>query len=366
MALPQNPLTRIQVRGFRSIREADLEIGPLNVLVGANGAGKSNFISLFTLIHCLAQRELASYVASHGGMNDILYYGLKTTSTLYLKLYLQPNEYECELSADPSGQAYFKFERGSYHDYNANFEMGSGHTESNLTSYKDNSRYVNIRKAIANSMVSWKKYHFHDTGTSARVKQWGNIDNNRELAFDGANLAAYLHRLRSYKDTAVYYHNIVSAIKVMAPYFSDFVINGRSTSTGDQVLLTWRQKNDDRILGPHMFSDGTLRYICMTTLLLGPDTPSVVVLDEPELGLHPRAIALLSEMLRSASAQSRVIVATQSVPLVDQFEPEEVIVVTRREDSTLYERLDSASLSEWLQEYTLGDLLEKNVLEIGF
>jgi predicted ATPase len=114
-----------------------------------------------------------------------------------------------------------------------------------------------------------------------------------------------------------------------------------------------------------VLSDGTLRFICLTTLLLQPKSllPDTLLIDEPELGLHPFAINLLADMLQEAAESKQVIVSTQSVELLNAFQPEDVVVVQREEDASVFKRLDKAALSDWLaDDYSLGELWKRNIL----
>jgi predicted ATPase len=133
------------------------------------------------------------------------------------------------------------------------------------------------------------------------------------------------------------------------------------------IQLEWRQKDSDYpFLASHL-SDGTLRFICLATALLQPSPPATMVFDEPELGLHPFALTLLANLFEVAARRTsqQVIVSTQSAPLVNEFEPEDVIVVERAEGESVFRRLDSAKLSGWLEDYTLGELWQKNVFGGG-
>ncbi|HEX3051727.1 MAG TPA: AAA family ATPase, partial [Aggregatilineaceae bacterium] len=206
---------------------------------------------------------------------------------------------------------------------------------------------------------SWKLYQFHDTSESARVKQTGEIGDNAFLRPDAGNLAAFLFMLQEAHPED--YSRIVKAIQMVAPFFDDFNLRP-SPLNPNKIQLEWREKGSDDYFNASMLSDGTLRFMCMATLLLQPNLPSTILIDEPELGLHPYAITLLTGLLRSAAAQTQVIVATQSVPLVNQFTPEDIVVVDRLAGQSTFRRLEAAEIENWMDEYGLGDLWEKNVI----
>ena len=110
-------------------------------------------------------------------------------------------------------------------------------------------------------------------------------------------------------------------------------------NSNDRIRLRWQQKGSDYPLTPHHLSDGTIRFICLTTALLQPEPPSTIILDEPEPGLHPYAIEILAELIKSSSKRMQVIVSTQSPSLVDYFEPEEIVVVNRKDGASNFKRL---------------------------
>jgi predicted ATPase len=352
-------LNKIELRGFKSIREMNLSLTQINTLIGANGAGKTNFISFFRLLGAVVDRRLQDFVARSGGANSLLYNGRKQTEQIYVKLEFGENLYEATLGVDNSDALYFVDETAYVWDrqrYDRPYEvgLGGGHRETRL--FDTDNR---VTRYVRDKIKSWRLYHFHDTSASAAVKQTGDIGNNAALSSDAGNLAAYLLLLRE-RYTANY-RQIVDAVQLAAPFFDDFVLRP-SPFDESKIRLEWRQKGADAVFGPNDFSDGTLRFICLTTALLQPQPPATMLIDEPELGLHPYAITLLTGLIRSASRRMQVVVSTQSVPLVNQFAPDEVVVVDRYETQSTFHRLESDSMSLWLEDYGLGDLWEKNVI----
>jgi predicted ATPase len=239
-------------------------------------------------------------------------------------------------------------------------DLGSGHKETRL---HEESQSRPEKRTIADhalwTMRSWKIYHFHDTSASAKVKLTGDIDDNQLLRADASNLAAFLYWMQ--EQQPAHYDRIVKHIRLVAPFFDNLVLRP-SRRNPDKIRLEWKERNSDTYFNANMLSDGTLRFMCLATLLLQPDLPSIILLDEPELGLHPYAINQLAGLLRSASTQTQVIVSTQSVPLINQFEPENLIVVDRKDEQSVFRRLIAEEVDEWMTEYSLGELWEKNVL----
>jgi len=355
-------LDHLLVEGFKSIRKLDLKLGPLNVMIGANGAGKSNLISLFQLINRIIDRKVQVYIPQSGGPDSLLYFGKKYTNRIYLKLDFGRNSYELSLIPTRENTLVFVDELCSFQNegYSSPFvvDMGSGHKESNLPA-----EAIKIPGRIADhvlqEMNSWKIYHFHDTGESAGMKGAGNINDNMRLNPDASNLAAFLYFLRETHNQ--HYQNIVDTVRLAAPFFDDFILRPNPLNK-ELIQVEWREKESDAYFNAHSLSDGTLRFICLAVLLMQPDLPSTILLDEPELGLHPYAISLLAGMLQSASARTQVIVATQSVTLVNQFNLEDIIVVDRENKQSVFRHLDKKVIENWMEEYSIGELWEKNIL----
>ncbi|NGO38660.1 AAA family ATPase [Limisphaera ngatamarikiensis] len=363
-------LERIVLQGYKSIENADVSLRRINVLIGANGAGKSNFVSLFRFMNRLVSRELQTYVAQAGGADQLLHYGRKTTERLHIELWFRQDEdlanrYECTLL--PTADDFLVFqEEGVYFHSRQRYERpylsihsDQAHKETLLMDWRQSGDRVAYY--VLSALNSWQVYHFHDTSASAKVKQTGDLHDNLFLRPNASNLAAYLYLLRETQQA--YYRNIVETVRLAAPFFGDFVLRP-SPFNPEKIRLEWQERGSDLLFGPHALSDGTLRLICLATLFLQPPDrlPTTIVLDEPELGLHPYAIALLADMVHSASQHTQVILATQSVTLVNQFQPEDILVVDRDQGKTVFRRLAKDEMTAWLEDYGLGDLWEKNLL----
>jgi predicted ATPase len=346
-------LDRIEIEGFKSIRQLRLDLKPLNVLIGANGAGKSNFISLFGLLRHLIEGRLQVYVAQSGGADALLHFGRKTTSKLKLELTLGEFGYAVELVPSNADNLFFLAEH--YGDPNETW-TSAGHSESRLLTELHAPRVP--PKKILLRLQGWRVYHFHDTSASAKVKQTGDLGDNEALRADASNLAAFLFLLRTKHPEN--YRRIVSTIRLVAPFFDDFRLRP-SPFNEQKIQLEWSERSSDAYFNAHALSDGTLRFICLATLLLQPDLPSLILIDELELGLHPYAIQVLAGLVRSASEKTQVILSTQSVSLVNQFAPEDLVVVDRSDGASVFRRLSAEDTKDWLEGYSLGELWEKNV-----
>jgi len=361
-------LDRIEVTGFKSIRKLELDLSSLNVLIGANGAGKSNFIALFELLNHVVEGKFQSFVAKAGGAESFLYYGQKVTENIFVKLNFGQNAYECTWSPTVNDEFFFNEEVCSLDAYGHTKKnyMGSGHKESKLairSKYGTINNPTNIEAYVLDSLKSWKVYHFHDTSESAPVKKPRDINDNLYLRPDAGNLAGFLYLLQQTKKE--HYEAIRDIVRLVTPFFDDFLLRPHPENE-NLIRLEWREKGSDYPFQAYHLSDGTLRFICLATLLLQPELPSTILIDEPELGLHPYAIVILASLMRSAAERTQLIVSTQSVSLVNQFDAEDLLVVERREHDHKYEtvigRVDFEKLDAWLEEYALGELWEKNVL----
>ena len=355
-------LDKITIKGFKSIKSMEgFELKPLNVLIGANGAGKSNFIGVFKLLNEIVQENLQVFIGKSGGADQLLHYGHKTTETIYIHLQFGKNAYECNLTA-AGDSLIFEEENVYFHiadKYPAPYQkrLRTGYKESVLP------ERVGEREAIAEyvlaAMQGWKIYHFHDTGEAAKIKKLCDLNDNRMLRPDASNLAAYLYLLKEKK--IQYYRNICDTIRLVAPFFGDFALRP-SPLNPDKIKLEWTEKGSDAYFDANSLSDGTLRFIALATLLTQPNLPQTILLDEPELGLHPYAITVLAGMLKSAATKTQVIVSTQSVTLVNQLDPEDIIVVDRKDGQSTFKRPTKEEIEGWLDDYSLGELWEKNLI----
>jgi predicted ATPase len=356
-------LNRIEIEGFKSIRKLDLELRPLNVLIGANGSGKSNFVSVFKLLNQIPRRQLQLYVAKSGGADTLLHFGHKTTNGMRIRLSLSENyDYELFLflgAPDSLLLSEKHWSGGELLDHSIG-PINKSVENMALESVVDLST-TKTQKHLQETLANLTVYHFLDTSESARLKTTGYIGDNIALKADAANLAAYLYLLR--ERHSFHYERIAATIRLVAPFFDDFVLRPNPLNP-DTIRLEWREKGSDLIFHAHMLSDGTLRFICLATLLLQPQPPALILIDEPELGLHPHAINLLAAMLQSVATQTQVIISTQSVTLVNQFEPEDIIVVDKVAGQSHFNRLREQGLESWLEDYRLGELWEKNALSL--
>jgi predicted ATPase len=361
--MPSDNIREISIKGFKSIASLDVTLNPINI--GANGSGKSNFLGAFAFLREIAAGRLREYVGrAAGGAERLLHFGSKTTEKIDLHVSFHfPNPESAsayDLTLVPTGDDSL-FPSGevirtrisptpfSLSDWQIGREAGVSNAKSGSAA-----------KGICKKFDFWHVYHFRDTAT---LHKTASLNDNRFLRANGSNLPAVLYHLR--EQLADSYNLIVHAVRQVAPFFHDFVLNPIEPKLSD-IRLEWRHRRlDDQYFDASLMSDGTLRFAALATLLLDPrrDRRSLLLVDEPELGLHPYAIGLLAALIRQAAIDTQIIVSTQSSLLLDNFDPEAVLVADLVDDGTQLSRLDSTTLEKWLEDYSLGQLWEKN--EIG-
>jgi predicted ATPase len=296
-------------------------------------------------------------LASKGGPDALLHFGRKKTEKMSAKLYFGNNGYKFILEPTHDNRIMFASE-AFWWNVTGDWPISAGHFETAVESQKAHTR---IYEYTVPAMRSWRVYHFHDTSESALVKQPHGINDNSYLRHDARNLLAFLYFLKEHSSS--HYERIVKTVRLVAPFFDDFHLRPQSDNK-EQIELEWFEKDKDIPFKGHYLSDGTLRFICLVTVLMQPEKykPETILIDEPELGLHPYAIRVLASLLRSASKTKQIIVSTQSVELLNEFDPKNVITADRTEGGSHLQRLDSDSLANWLKDYSLGELWQKNLL----
>lgn len=353
-------LQHIKLEGYRSIPRLDLDLAPMNLLIGPNGAGKSNFISFFKFMNRLQGKELQLHVRTQlNGADRTLYFGRKTTSELNIDLHFPPNSYKARLVPTTDDGLVFASESALFHADEINYSGGDKQTRlakaGDLESSLPRPNTATAANYVSRYISDWKVYHFHDTSDTAKVKGAYSIHATDRLMPQGDNLAAFLWDIR---DTDAY-KKIVSTIQRVAPFFHDFIF---IAEPNELVRLRWKHRGSDDYFDATMLSDGTLRFICLTTLLLQPELPTIILLDEPELGLHPFAMQLLAAMMRSASESTQIIASTQSVTLANEFGWQDIVVVDQVNNASQFRRLKEDEVSLWLEQYRMGDVWQMNLL----
>ena len=354
-------LNTLTIKGFKSIKSMEnFPLMPLNVLIGANGAGKSNFIDFFRLISAMMKPDgLKEFIA--GNADTYLFGGAKKTKAITIQMIFGENGYNFELA--PTGEGFFLInnEERCYLTIGQVKSLGSGNFNSQLLIDKDKPGVYtpkNASKHAYDVISSWMIYHFHDTTKEAGMRRFHDIGHNQTLLTDAANIAPFLYQLKENHPDE--YQDIRETVCLIIPFFDDFIL---TPNKDENIRLNWRQKGlKDYPMRPSQLSDGAIRFICLAAALLQPSPPSIILIDEPELGMHPYAIEILAELFQAASKRMQVIISTQSPALVDCFQLEDIVVVNRKEGASEFNRLNKAELENWLEDYSLGDLWRKNII----
>lgn len=367
-------LTNIHLNGFKSIDSEgqDIPLGDITILLGANGAGKSNLLSFFKMLNYMTTGALQVYIGKSGFADSLLYYGSKKTSRLQADITFTSltdrDNYRFTLSHASSDTLIFTDETIVWQDIDNptpyTIQLDPGAKESGLDKfYKE--KNSKTAKVILELLKRCCVFQFHDTSSEAKIRNSGYINDDGYLRSDGGNLAAFLYSMKQQEEGEKYYQRILRYIRMALPQFQDFVLEP-SPRNENYILLNWLENGSEYLFGPHQISDGSLRFMALATLLLQPQKtlPNVIILDEPELGLHPAAVSLLTGMIKAASLHSQILLATQSTRFIDDFEASDIVIVERNEARrcSTYRKLDESKLSEWLERYSISELWEKNVI----
>lgn len=364
----------VRIRGFRSL--ADVELSNLqnaNVLIGANGSGKSNFIRFFEMMSwMLRSRRLGEFVERHGGADDQLYGGNSVTPRMEGELALRTekgrNDYRFTLSHAHPDRFIFTEEAyrfsATHYATDAPWQyVTSGHREAGIVDVAQAWSSVGPNPVIARVIVHLLKgcqvFQFHDTSDTSNFKKRWDAEDNNYLRTHGGNLAAVLHRLE--EEDVKRFDLICRHVRRALPVFDRFQVD----ESYGKVSLRWKASGTDKTFGAHLTSDGSLRFFALVTLLNLPSEmlPDVLLLDEPELGLHPAAIALVGGMIKSLAMDRQIIVATQSPLLVDAFDLDDIVVLELRDGRTMFRRPDPEGYKRWLDEgFMPGEMWQKNLI----
>lgn len=364
-----NSLQRLTLSGFKSIKTTEIDLHPLNILIGANGAGKSNLISFFKMLNEIMAGRCQQYIGTSGRAQSLLHFGPKITPQIEAKLEFQVDNgvdtYHMRLFHAAGDTLIFAEETLTFLETGRVApridQLGAGHQETQIIKAAEEGKQT--AKTLRYLLNRCRVYHFHDTSSTADVRQSCYVGDNRWLMPDAGNLAALLLRFRD-ENSGLAYQHIIGTIRLIAPFFDDFVLE---PDTSNRVILNWREKGSDRVFGPHQFSDGTLRAICLATLLLQPENelPELIVVDEPELGLHPYALNIVADLFSKAALHTQILISTQSSSFLNNFDPDDIITVNREGKESQFSRLNSTELEVWLDEYSLGEVWEKNIIGGG-
>ncbi len=369
MRRPTKKLAEMELRGFRSIAydtPLKLQFGDVNILLGANGAGKSNIVSFFKMLSYMSTGAFQQYVAQYGTSEFFLHYGAKKTPALSATLRFNGNNcYDiysfCLANAVPNRLIVASEEIRWKNKKSESNKQGVKQLKSDFNESALVSATGSAEKSVLRLVAGCKVYQFSDSSSSAPMRLASTVESAHYLQSEANNLASFLYYLKhNYPES---YNRIVSYVREVVPQFRDFYLEPER----NYISLKWTDVSpNDYVLSSHQFSDGSIRFIALATLLLQPEEtmPYVIIIDEPELGLHPYAIDQLTEMIKDASLHAQIIVATQSPAIIDGFSADDVTIIERDaiSQSSIARKLNSEDYKEWLNEYTLSELWDKNII----
>lgn len=354
--MPTRSLDSLTLLGFKSHRALDeFSLTQRNVLIGAHASGKTNLLDFFRLLRALARDDLRDFVARSGGGEGLLFRGPRQPGAIEATLMFGDNSFRVRLQPTASDELMVKDIALLWMPDQEWRVFPRGRAEAGISVWADHrlpdaperlSRDGEVHAAIA----GWSVHHFADTAPMRRAVDPAD---HHELAEDGGNLAAVLADIRSTHPAA--YQQILAALQQLVPDLDDLHLE--PAGPDDLVRLQWRQTGDTHLFQPAQLADGALRFLALATVLLQPEPPATLVLDEPDLGLHPLALRRLAGLLHAASARAQLIIATQSPELVRTFAPDDIILVERRHGASELRRMTAPALAEWRKQHDPGELI---------
>jgi len=359
-------LQHIKVEGFKSIGKLDLPLENINILIGANGVGKTNLISLFTFLSQLSQGKLRNYVETEGGAERFFHFGSRHTKKMMFDLEMGNNGYHVEFSPNLDDDSLvFNQEYCTFIGSNKLWPLSPKKGESGFVS-GERAASERVKEYTKDYLEKCRVYHFHDTSNQAQFKKTNKLASHHFFEKDAANIAPFLYNLKSspIEYCRQSYQQIVSAIQSVAPFFHDFYLEPSGEKGNESIILRWTHTKHEAPFSANVLSDGTARFICLAILFLQPTflKPGTIILDEPELGLHPAALNTLADIIQATAKETQVICSTQSVAFANLFAPEDFIVVDAEDGVSIFKRLEKDSLNEWLDDYGMGDIWAKNLI----
>ena len=334
----------VQIEGYKSILSQHIELHSMNVVLGGNGVGKSNFLSVFPFFRKIIQLRDWEYSYALDA-SRLLYMGRKVTDKISLTFHYTDSWLD-SMRIDLKDVDNMLRVRGLYVEENQG-----------IVTIPVQTKEANVER-LRGLVDQYWVHHFQDTGDKSSLRSTSRVSDNRFLRADGSNLASFLYRIRITNPGL--FRNIEDVIHETTPSFRCFDLMP-SAIDNEYIRLQWHPVGEDVLFDEYQLSDGTLRMMSLVTLLLQPELPSLILIDEPEIGLHPAAVSILADLLKKASEKTQIIVSTQSIDLVNRFSPEDIIVGDYLKNQSVFKRLNTEELKSWLDDYTLGELWEKNI-----
>ncbi len=388
-------IRRIKLENFRSIQSLDLELRPLNVLIGRNGSGKSNFLSFFQILGDGVRESLNPAI-----INEVRGFG-------YLRHINSPISdsvvWEVEFSSDNDGNLFYQGEIGvsgaagytmkseklsrvyeknstASHKYlevhngivrlltdqNADKDdalLDNLDQELGIAQIRNQARYPALSEAL-NYIRSWEVFNGFGEQELKNIRspQTLNVVQPLQLMPDGSNLVSLLWELANQPRYEVAYERLNEIMRSVFPEFKQFDL---PIVAGAQASIAFRSATLKDSVPAFFMSDGQLRFLGLVVLLLLSDESDLILIDEPEIGMHPKMIDIFVELLKEASNSTQIIVSTHSPQLISAFKPQDLLIAENIDGNTRIDRPNLDKVNRWLDRYTMGELWTKTTMLEG-
>ncbi len=383
-------IQRLQIKGFRSLRDVSWEPGRLNVLIGPNGSGKSNLLRALRLLQQSAQGGLAEAILRQGGIGSLLWDGQAQELSWFIRtdpvssVFGEAMSYELRLRQLGATSAYrVEYERlwGESPMSLKSLERRPGlaittfdNQGLTLTAHEgsvpDDESLLSLisglfgnpaQVSFRDGLVSWGIYHDLHVDLGATIRQPAVARLEKRVAADGQNLIPVLHTL--YSSSRDFRNDVDMAMRAaFGDEFEDLTFPPAADQRV-QMRLRWRSLKSAQSAAD--LSDGTIRFLLLLAILANPEPESLIAIDEPEAGLHPGMLPIVAEYAREAARRTQVILTTHSPQFLDAFrdEPPTTTVAHWVDGETRLSVVDGEELARWLEEYSLGALFRSGELE---
>ncbi len=378
-------LEHISIQGYRRLLSLNLEMRPLAVIVGANGVGKTSLLEVFSLLAASAKGQLESKISEYGGLNEILTRdkAQKIEFSLHTRL---PNHDPLEyiLQVKPQGPFYeIGLETLTQNEVSS---RRSSYYSPHISSHGADVQYYDSERETGGPLRPNWQYNRYETSLSQVPKMFAEPENLRQKlasctfygalnvlpnspvrlpqpmrpvtlpGVNGEDLVVCLYYLRETDPDR--FEVIEDTLKSAFPDFEKLSFPPVAAGT---LAMTWKDRNFSQPFYMNQLSEGTLRFLWLTTLLLSRDLTAITLIDEPEVSLHPQLLSLLADLLRDASQRTQLIVATHADRLVRALQPNEILVADQENGVTTMKWGDALDLERWLADYTMDELWGMNI-----
>lgn len=373
-----NHIEHISIQGYRRLRDIDIDLRPLNVMIGANGVGKTSFLEVLSLVASSTLAQMKYKTRDLGGFNDVLTRNSSSASTqsvgkLSIALHidmsdLQTRLYELEITSADSGyniyrenlrsgdnvfgeQLIYRFFNDVTYMPEENAVKPTWHFDWFETALSQTPNIMQNTEEVRQYLASISLFSPINVGLHSPIRLPQPMSPASMPGKNGEDLVSYLYTLR--ENHPERFHIIEDTLSAAFP---DFERIGFPPVAAGVLAMTWKDKSFDKPMYMNQLSEGTLRFLWLTSLLQSPDLPAITMIDEPEVSLHPELLSLLAQLLREASERSQVFVATHSDRLIRFLKPSEVLVMDSEDGYAKMTRADSMDIEHWLEDYSLDEV----------